>query len=115
MSTQAQALALLDAAAGETPAIPWGLIWPDVIQRLRTLVISPELLHQRALNACGPAVFFRIWFARDPLGAATAQPPQIAAGEPAHGLCALGRDLLVDQLQQPVFWSARALLLRETH
>src|SRR4051794_35354925 len=71
MSTQADALALLDAATGEGPAIPWKLNWQDTIKRLRALVVEPTLLHQRALNACGPAIFFRIWFARDPLGAAT--------------------------------------------
>lgn len=71
MSTQAQALQLLDAAVLEAPLIPWKLQWSSVIARLRALVMHPELLHQRALNACGPAVFFRIWFARDPLGAAT--------------------------------------------
>jgi hypothetical protein len=71
MSTQADALALLDVAAGENPAIPWKLNWQDALRRLRTLVMHPDRLHQRALNACGPAAFFRIWFSRDPLGAAT--------------------------------------------
>jgi hypothetical protein len=31
---------------------------------------NPVLLNQRGLNTCGPAVFFRIWFARDPVAAA---------------------------------------------
>jgi hypothetical protein len=71
MSNQTQALALLDAAAAESPVIPWNLDWSETIARLRTLVLNPELLHQRKLEACGPAVFFRLWFGRDPLGAAT--------------------------------------------
>lgn len=69
--TQAQALALLDAAALEAPVIAWNLDWPTTVARLRTLVVHPEMLHQKGLNACGPAVFFRMWLARDPLGAAT--------------------------------------------
>ncbi len=71
MSSQGEALALLDAAAGEDPLLPWKLDWQQTIGRLRSLVMRPELLDQRALNVCGPAVFFRIWFARDPVGAAT--------------------------------------------
>lgn len=71
MSNQAQALALLNSASAEAPSIPWHMSWPDTINRLRTLVLQPEALHQRYLNACGPAAFFRIWFARDPLGAAS--------------------------------------------
>ena len=71
MSTQADAILLLQQAAQEDPVIPWKLDWHSVIARLRELVMHPDRLHQRGLNACGPAVFFRIWFARDPLGAAT--------------------------------------------
>ena len=71
MSNQTQALALLDAAAAESPVIPWNLDWFETISRLRILVLKPELLHQRDIQACGPAVFFRLWFGRDPLGAAT--------------------------------------------
>ncbi|MGY3319582.1 hypothetical protein [Arthrobacter sp. TE12232] len=71
MSTQADALMLLDAAAQESPSIPWKLDWHSTISRIRTLIMQPELIRQCGLNVCGPAVFFRIWFARDPLGSAT--------------------------------------------
>jgi hypothetical protein len=71
VSTPADALIFLDGAAAENPVIPWKLDWHSVISRLRVLALHPERLHQRGHNACGPAVFFRIWFARDPLGAAT--------------------------------------------
>lgn len=71
VSTPADALIFLDGAAAENPVIPWKLDWHSVISRLRVLVLPPERLHQRWLNACGPAVFFRIWVARDPLGDAT--------------------------------------------
>jgi hypothetical protein len=42
----------------------------DVLTRLRQLLQTPILINQRGLNACGPAVFFRIWLARDPVAAA---------------------------------------------
>ena len=71
MSTQDDALALLHSAAGEEPDIPWKLDWQSTISRLQSLVLDPNLVDQKGLNACGPAVFFRIWFDRDPLGAAT--------------------------------------------
>lgn len=70
MSTPADALMLLDAAAHESPVIPWKLDWHSVLNRLRVLALHPDRLNQRGLNACGPAVFFRMWFAQDPLGAA---------------------------------------------
>ena len=71
MSNLTQALELLDSAASESPSIPWLLDWAETIMGLRTLVVHPEGLHQRELEACGPAAFFRLWFSRDPLGAAT--------------------------------------------
>ena len=54
---------------------------------------------------------------RDAVRAVAAEPPQVRAGEPAHGLRPFGWDLLVDELEQPVFRPAvaRALLLREAH
>ncbi|MGO4886120.1 hypothetical protein ACJ2A9_00035 [Anaerobacillus sp. MEB173] len=50
--------------------VAWNLDIKLTLQRIRTLIRNPELIEQRALNACGPAVFFRIWFARDPFAAA---------------------------------------------
>lgn len=49
--------------------VAWNLDLYWTLQRIRTLIRNPKLLDQRGLNACGPAVFFRIWFARDPLAA----------------------------------------------
>lgn len=51
--------------------VAWQLDRYWTLQRIRTLIQHPELIEQRGLNACGPVVFFRIWFARDPLVAAT--------------------------------------------
>lgn len=72
MSTIDAAIAFVDdfEANGGTD-VAWRLDRYWTLQRIRTLVRNPELLHQRGLNACGPAVFFRIWFSRDPLAAAT--------------------------------------------
>jgi len=53
-----------------TPTIVWGLNRTATLARLRTLVSHPEELNQRGLNACGPAIFFRTWLARDPVSAA---------------------------------------------
>lgn len=51
--------------------IAWKLDRYWTLQRIRKLVKDPQLIHQHGLNACGPAVFFRVWFSRDPLSAAT--------------------------------------------
>ena len=53
----------------------------------------------------------------DPVRAAGAQPAQIGAGEAAHHLRPILRDLLVDELEQPLLGllEPRALLLREAH
>ncbi|RWP30701.1 hypothetical protein [Mesorhizobium sp.] len=51
--------------------VAWHLDRYWTLQRIRRLVQHPSEINQRGLNACGPAVFFRIWFARDPLAAAT--------------------------------------------
>lgn len=63
--------AIEDFETNGSPTVAWKLDRAEVLLRLRTLVQTPEVLNQRGLNACGPAVFFRIWFARDPAAAAT--------------------------------------------
>ena len=71
MADVAGALAKIDEfEAIGPPVVAWQLDRATTIERIRTLVRHPELLNQRSLNACGPAVFFRIWFARDPVAAA---------------------------------------------
>lgn len=72
MSDVATALATVDAFEAEAfHSVAWNLARPDVLRRLRQLLQTPDLLDQRGLNACAPAVFFRIWLARDPVAAAT--------------------------------------------
>jgi hypothetical protein len=51
--------------------VAWQLDRYWTLQRIRALLRDPNLVGQRGLNACGPAVFFRVWFARDPVAAAT--------------------------------------------
>lgn len=71
MSDLNTALANVDAFDAENwKGVSWQLDRQDVLRRLRELLRSPDLMNQRGLNACGPAVFFRIWLARDPVGAA---------------------------------------------
>ncbi|MBY0330026.1 MAG: hypothetical protein K2X49_05080 [Acetobacteraceae bacterium] len=72
MSSVAEALAHIDAydrTGGDKVA--WELSRTATLARLRVLVRNPDLLNQRGLNACGPAAFFRVWLARDPLAVAT--------------------------------------------
>ncbi len=65
------ALANIDAFEAEQwQDVSWELDRGAVLSRLRRLVQHPALLDQRGLNACAPAVFFRTWFARDPVAAA---------------------------------------------
>ena len=72
MPDVAAALAFVnDFERNGSQSVAWQIDRAATLARLRTLVQSPELLNQRGLNACGPAVFFRIWLARDPLAAAT--------------------------------------------
>jgi hypothetical protein len=66
-----RALSFLQKAAAENATPAWKhLNWQTVIKRVTDLVLGPHLVNQRGLNACGPAVFFKLWFERDPLGAA---------------------------------------------
>jgi len=65
------ALGFIDGFEAENdPTTAWKLDRERVFWRLRELVSAPPKVHQRGLNVCGPAVFLRIWFARDPLAAA---------------------------------------------
>lgn len=65
------ARAEVDAFAQAMPAsVAWGLDGFDVVARLRVLLANPELIEQRGLNACAPAVFYRLWLEHDPVAAA---------------------------------------------
>lgn len=71
MGDIAGALAVVnDFDTNDTGPIAWQLDRAATLLRLRALIGNPNLVHQHALNACGPAVFFRIWLARDPVAAA---------------------------------------------
>ncbi|MER7540558.1 hypothetical protein ABTX77_38195 [Streptomyces sp. NPDC097704] len=71
MSDVPTALANVEAFRTQSDqSVSWGLSRNDVIQRLKALLQNPNLLDQRGLNACAPAVFMRIWLARDPVAAA---------------------------------------------
>jgi hypothetical protein len=80
------ALANIDAFEAEAyKGVAWQLDRGYVVDRLRVLVRQPELLNQRALNACGPAVFFRIWLSRDPVSAAAFACKLLRDGSAAIG------------------------------
>lgn len=70
MSDVNTALAHVNAFEATAPQVAWQLDCGAVLARLRQLLQNPTLLNQRGLNACAPAVFFRIWLARDPVAAA---------------------------------------------
>ncbi|SDY88716.1 hypothetical protein [Nitrosomonas sp. Nm58] len=72
MSNIDTALRIVDKFQATTPqeGVAWILDRDQTLNRLRAILRQPELIHQRALNACGPAVFFRTWFSRDPVAAA---------------------------------------------
>jgi hypothetical protein len=71
MSDLATALANVNAFEASAPStVAWKLDRTQTLQRLRTLLTTPALIGQRGLNACAPAAFFRVWLARDPVGAA---------------------------------------------
>ena len=86
MSDVDEALARVDAfEANGIQNVAWKLDRSQTLQRIRTLVRNPELLDQRGLNACGPAVFFRVWFARDPIAAAEFGCALLSDGSAAIG------------------------------
>jgi hypothetical protein len=71
MSALDTALARVDTfAANPDVAVAWHLDRAGTLARLRALLRRPELSNQRSLNACGPAAFFRVWFARGLVSAA---------------------------------------------
>ena len=71
MSDVDSALAVVDAFEAEpNQNVAWQLDRYWTLQRLRTLLRNPDLIDQRGLNACAPAVFFRVWLARAPVAAA---------------------------------------------
>ncbi len=71
MGSLMDALASVDAfEANPDKDIAWNLDRGATLGRLRELLNKPELLDQRGLNVCGPAVFFRLWLARDPAAVA---------------------------------------------
>ena len=59
-----------DFEANTSSSVAWQLDRYWTLQRIRRLLRHPNELNQRGLNACAPAAFFRIWFARDPVSAA---------------------------------------------
>lgn len=86
MSDVDSALAVVDQFEAEPyQEVAWQLDRYWTLQRLRTLIRSPDLIDQRGLNACGPAVFFRVWFARDPVAAATFTCALLRDGSAAIG------------------------------
>jgi hypothetical protein len=71
MSDLNTALARVDSfETSGSSQVRWKLDRAQTLQRIRELLRHPQQLHQRGLNACGPAAFFRIWLARDPIAAA---------------------------------------------
>jgi hypothetical protein len=64
------ALANVESFEAQSPSVAWGLDRFDVLQRLRALLRNPDIIDQRGLNACAPAVFFRVWLAHDPVAVA---------------------------------------------
>ncbi|GAA3149239.1 hypothetical protein GCM10010521_40790 [Streptomyces rameus] len=80
--------ALADVEAFRTQpdqSVAWGLDRNAVIQRLQALLQNPNLLDQRGLNACAPAVFFRTWLARDPVAAASFTCNMLRGGSASIG------------------------------
>lgn len=69
-STVAAALQLVSAFRSGTGASPWRLSRTEVADRLAQIIQDPNLVNQGQLNLCGPAAFFRLWLARDPVAAA---------------------------------------------
>lgn len=71
VSNVSTALAEVDSFAQSMPtSLAWGLDGAEVAARLQQLLAHPELFDQRGLNACAPAVFYRLWFEHDPVAAA---------------------------------------------
>lgn len=79
MSSIDVAIADVDAFEAIPGPVSWNLDRSKTLQRLRMLLRNPDLINQLGLNVCGPAVFFRIWLARDPVAV-------------AHFACSLLRD-----------------------
>jgi hypothetical protein len=72
MADIAAALTVIDNfESNDTAPIAWQLDRAATLNRLRSLIQIPNEFNQRGLNACGPAVFFRVWLARDPVAVAT--------------------------------------------
>ena len=57
--------------AGTTPSAWTGLDRGDTADRLIELINDPDKLEQGSLGVCGPAAFFNIWIAEDPLAFAS--------------------------------------------
>jgi hypothetical protein len=66
-STVNAALPLITAFETGAGTSPWmNLSRASVATRLRELVTNPDKVKQADLNLCGPAIFARLWAARDP-------------------------------------------------
>lgn len=71
MSDVAAALAFVDDfEANGGLYVSWKLDRQITLNRIRAMIQDPDIIYNAGLNACGPTVFFRIWFGRDPLAAA---------------------------------------------
>lgn len=79
------ARAILDAFAERRAPSPWRADRAAVARRLQALIARPDLIQQRRLNLCGPAVFLRAWARRDPAAIA-----RFACDLYDHGEASLG-------------------------
>ncbi len=78
MSTEPVSLAHAVVAAlgggrrpGGSAAPAWRLDRAAVVDRLHELIADPSRVRQGRMNLCGPAAVFAVWFAHDPVAAAT--------------------------------------------
>ncbi len=69
VSNVAEAQQLIQSFLGRSATGAWPSLDRQMVgNRLRQLVANPRLFQQGGLNLCGPATFFCMWTARDPVG-----------------------------------------------
>jgi V8-like Glu-specific endopeptidase len=69
ISSRDDAKRIITTFRASTGSSPWtSLDRATVADRLTELIDNPRKIHQGALNLCGPAAFFCMWNARDPVG-----------------------------------------------
>ena len=92
LGTTAEALTYVDQFEATPPfTTAWVLDRISVLERLRELIRRPGVFHQKGLNACGPAAFFRIWLTRDPLAVAKFACSLLLTGQRRSVPCRLRR------------------------